>query len=93
MCSAPLTEEDVDKKLGKRMVRNVDLIVVFLTSRFQAEEGYTPKLPVVIVPGFGSSSLEVTKSYISVSVEHFCLISNHLTSHGWATESGFHSAR
>lgn len=28
-----------------------------------AEEGWTPKLPIVLVPGFGSTSLEVVEGY------------------------------
>jgi hypothetical protein len=51
LCSMPLTEADIVKQLGKRM----------------AEEGYTPKWPIVIVPGFGSSSLEVKESPCKVS--------------------------
>jgi hypothetical protein len=35
MCGPPLTQKGISKKLGKQM----------------AEQGYTPNIPIVLVPG------------------------------------------
>src|SRR5690606_36312158 len=47
------SEKGLPQKLGKKM----------------SEEGWKPKLPLVIVPGFGSSSLVVVKSEMNPSWE------------------------
>lgn len=46
LCGPPHTQKNVSKKLGRRM----------------AEQGYTPNLPIVLVPGFASSGLRVVES-------------------------------
>jgi hypothetical protein len=47
MCGPPLTQKGISKKLGKQM----------------AEQGYTPNIPIVLVPGFASSGLEVIEGH------------------------------
>jgi len=47
MCGPPLTQKGISKKLGKQM----------------AEQGFTPNLPIVVVPGFASSGLEVIEGH------------------------------
>jgi hypothetical protein len=46
-CCQPLTQKGITKKLGKAM----------------AEQGYMPNLPIVLVPGFASSGLEVVRGH------------------------------
>lgn len=47
LVAPPPTQDGLDKKIGRRM----------------AEEGWTPNLPIILVPGFGSTSLEVVEGY------------------------------
>lgn len=47
LVAPPPTQDGLDKKIGRRM----------------AEEGWAPNLPIILVPGFGSTSLEVVEGY------------------------------